>query len=97
VFEQYPTLGCVLPAMGYGAAQMAALQATIDAVPCDLVLLGIPVDLRRSLDMRHPLARVRYELEEVLPGVLETMLSALRRKDETRTHVTWATPGTGLG
>ena len=78
VFEEYPTLGRVLPAMGYGVAQMAELEATIDAVPCDLVLLGTPIDLRRSLSVRHPLARIRYELDEVAPGALETMLATLR-------------------
>jgi predicted GTPase len=66
-----------LPAMGYGVSQMAELQATIDAIPCDLVLLGTPVDLRRSLNVRHPVARVRYELEEVTPGGLQAALANL--------------------
>jgi len=65
VFEAYPALGPVLPAMGYGAEQIAELEATINAVPCDLVLLGTPIDLRRSLTLRHPVARVRYRIEEV--------------------------------
>ncbi len=77
VFEEYPDLGAILPAMGYGAAQMADLQATIDAVPCDVVLLGTPIDLRRSLTVRHPVARARYRVEEVGPPVLEELLSAL--------------------
>jgi predicted GTPase len=46
-------------------------------VPCDLVLLGTPVDLRRSLNVRHPLARVRYELDEVTPGSLEAILASV--------------------
>ena len=65
VFEEYPALGPVLPAMGYGAEQIAELEATINAVPCDLVLLGTPIDLSRSLTLRHPVARVRYRIEEV--------------------------------
>jgi predicted GTPase len=65
VYEAYPALGHVLPAMGYGAEQIAELEATINAVPCDLVLLGTPIDLRRSLTLRHPVARVRYRIEEV--------------------------------
>ncbi len=77
MFEEYPDLGAILPAMGYGAAQMADLQATIDAVPCDVVLLGTPIDLRRSLTVRHPVARARYRVEEVGPPVLEELLSAL--------------------
>lgn len=42
---------------------------------------GIPIvpeaDLRRSLSVRHPLARARYELEEVAPGELEAELAKL--------------------
>jgi predicted GTPase len=77
VFEDHSLLGPVLPAMGYGAVQLAELQATIDAVPCDLVLLGTPVELRRTLRVRQPLARARYELEEVHPGGLEAALAML--------------------
>ena len=77
VYDEYPTLGPVLPAMGYSDNQMAELQETIDAIPCDLVLLGTPVDLGRSLDVRHPVARVRYELEEVTPGGLQAALANL--------------------
>ena len=77
VFAQYPDLGPVLPAMGYGAAQMADLRATIDAVPCDAVLLGTPIDLRRSLGVRHPIARARYRVEEVGPAAFDELLRAL--------------------
>ena len=75
VFVEHPRLGSVLPAMGYGHAQIADLEATINAVPCDLVLLGTPIDLRRGLSLRHPVARVRYELEEVVPGTFDQMLA----------------------
>jgi predicted GTPase len=65
VFTAYPALGPVLPAMGYSASQLADLEATINAVPCDLVLLGTPADLRRALRLRHPVQRARYRVEEV--------------------------------
>ena len=74
VFEEYPALGPVLPAMGYSAAQIAELQATINAVPCDLVLLGTPIDLRRNLTLRHPVVRVRYRIEEVGAPTFEEIL-----------------------
>jgi predicted GTPase len=77
VFEQYPGLGPVLPAMGYGEGQIAELRETIDAVPCDVVLLGTPIDLRRSLSIRHPVARVRYRVEVVGKPDLEEVLGLL--------------------
>lgn len=77
VFADYPTLGPVLPAVGYGPAQLDDLRATIDAVPCDLVLLGTPVDLRRALAVRPPVVRVRYDVEEAGDGSFEEVLAGL--------------------
>ena len=77
VFATYPALGPVLPAMGYDLAQRADLERTINAVPCDVVLLGTPMDLRRGLDIRHPVVRVRYEMEEAGGLSLEEVLAGL--------------------
>jgi predicted GTPase len=76
VYRAYPALGRALPAVGYGAAQIADLAATIDAVPCELVLAGTPIDLARLLRVRHPVHRVRYRLEEVGPGALDGLVAA---------------------
>ncbi|MDH3403458.1 MAG: cyclic 2,3-diphosphoglycerate synthase [Acidobacteriota bacterium] len=70
-YESYPNARRILPAMGYGAAQMRDLEATIRAVPADVVVEGTPIDLRRVLDIDKPIANVRYELEELEPGRLE--------------------------
>jgi predicted GTPase len=75
VFAEYPTLGPVLPAVGYGPAQLEDLRATIDAVPCDVVLLGTPVDLRRAFTVRPPVRRVHYEVEEAGGSSLEAVLA----------------------
>ena len=78
------TTGPVLPAMGYGLSQMAALEETINATPCDLVLIATPVDLDRLLDLRHPSRRVSYELEEIGRPNLHTVLAAwLNKIDQT--------------
>jgi predicted GTPase len=75
-FAKYPHVSEVLPAMGYGERQMRELEQTINAVPCDLVLIGTPIDLGRLLKMNKPALRVTYELEERQPGQLE---AAIRR------------------
>ncbi|MBI1879212.1 MAG: GTPase [Chloroflexi bacterium] len=64
-YEKYPTTGPVLPAMGYGEAQMKELEQTINATPCDLVIIGTPIDLGKLLKIKHPHQRVRYELQEI--------------------------------
>jgi len=70
VYDLWPHLGDVLPAVGYSENQMKELEETINAVPCDLVLMGTPTDLRRFLDVNKPVLRVKYEFKEVEPGSL---------------------------
>ena len=65
--DKYPNLGPLVPAMGYSDQQRADLQATLEAVPADLVLSGTPIDLGRIVSIDKPLLRVGYDLEE-LPG-----------------------------
>jgi predicted GTPase len=64
-FEKYPMTGALLPAMGYGDKQVEELEQTINAVPVDLVLIATPIDLRRIMHIKHPMDRVRYELQEI--------------------------------
>src|ERR671913_400595 len=45
-FEDYPHVGKLLPAMGYGDEQVEDLRKTIDASDAELVLIGTPIDLR---------------------------------------------------
>ena len=78
VYERYP-VGPVLPAMGYSAEQIRELEETIDAVPCDLVLVATPVDLTRIARFSKPSVRVRYELEEAegQPTIAEVLAERL--------------------
>jgi predicted GTPase len=64
-FLHYPEIGTLLPAMGYGDEQVADLEKTINAVPCDAVVIGTPIDLNRIVKIVKPTVRVRYELQEI--------------------------------
>jgi len=75
-YEKYPTTGNVLPAMGYGETQTRELEQTINAVDCDLVLIGTPIDLNRVVKIKKPTQRVRYELQEIGQPTLEDILKA---------------------
>jgi predicted GTPase len=55
----------VLPAMGYGDAQVRDLEETINAADCDCVVIATPIDLARIVDIRKPAVRVRYDLQEI--------------------------------
>eukprot|EP00775_Hariotina_reticulata_P001966 gene1966-2293_t len=65
---KYPHIGKVVPAMGYSDQQLKDLQATIAAVPCDVVLLGTPHDITRLIPVPQPLAVVTYRVVELEPG-----------------------------
>lgn len=74
-FEIYQHLDQVLPAMGYGKEQLKDLEATINAVDCDAVIIGTPMDLTRVINIDKPTARVYYELDEVGSPNLEEVLA----------------------
>ena len=79
-FERFPSIGPVLPAMGYSAEQLEELAATIRAVECDVVVTGTPVDLGRLIDVGHPLRHATYELREVgHPDLADTLASLIER------------------
>ncbi|MFO7610210.1 MAG: cyclic 2,3-diphosphoglycerate synthase [Candidatus Krumholzibacteriia bacterium] len=74
-FAAYPEIGTLLPAMGYGAEQIADLEKTINAVDCDVVVIGTPIDLSRIVKIRKPTVRVKYELQEIGKPNLEQLLA----------------------
>ena len=77
-FKKYPGIGTLLPAMGYGTEQVKDLQATINKVPCDVVIIGTPIDLNRIVKIRKPTVRVGYDLQEVGQPDLRAILSAMK-------------------
>jgi predicted GTPase len=80
----YPALQRLLPAMGYSAHQMADLEATINATPCDAVIFGTPVDLRRLLTLHVPAVRVSYDIEEIGQPTLAAILPMLTERARAR-------------
>jgi predicted GTPase len=80
-FEKYPATGSLLPAMGYGAGQVADLEETIRKTPADLVVVATPIDLTRVLTIDKPYQRVRYELQEIgQPTVYELLEAKFGKK-----------------
>ena len=73
-YKKYPHLGAILPALGYSEKQVAELKETIDHTPCDAVVIGTPIDLRRVITFKQPSIRVRYDLKVLGPVSLEKIL-----------------------
>jgi len=79
-FERYPKTGPLLPAMGYGEQQVADLEATINAVDCDLVLIATPIDLTHLVAIDKPHMRIGYRLEEEGGGLVRAVLATVARE-----------------
>ena len=81
-FAQYPDIGDLLPAMGYGREQLRDLEDTVNAVDCDIVLVATPIDLTRLIDIDRPTMRIRYSLEPkdgvLAQAVREAVMPAYR-------------------
>lgn len=65
VYNTYPHIGLVLPAVGYNASQLRALGETINAAGADVVVSATPCDLSKLIDIEAPIVRARYEFAEV--------------------------------
>jgi len=73
-YKKYTHLAGILPALGYGEKQIAELKETIERTPCDVVVIGTPIDLRRVTTISKPTVRVKYELQVLGPVSLEQVL-----------------------
>lgn len=77
-FAEYPGIGAVLPAMGYGEAQVRDLEATLRRAVeggVEAVAVGTPIALDRLIEIPVPHARVRYELQVLGRPGLEDLLA----------------------
>ena len=80
VSERYsahiPHIGKVLPAVGYDAIQLEALQATINGADIDMVVSATPADLTHLLKLDKRVVRARYEFAEVDEPKLSSIVDA---------------------
>ncbi|HMA88013.1 MAG TPA: cyclic 2,3-diphosphoglycerate synthase [Burkholderiales bacterium] len=83
VYDRYPHLGRVLPALGYSDEQLEALRRTIEDAGADAVVAATPVDFGRLMDLHTPVVRARYEFVDLgTPGlgkIVDEYLDGLTR------------------
>jgi predicted GTPase len=79
IYDQYPHIGAVLPALGYGEAQIEGLAQTIRASEADIVIAATPIDLGALIQVNKPIVRARYEFAETgepsLGGLVDDYLA----------------------
>jgi predicted GTPase len=81
IYRDFPHIGRVLPAIGYGEEQLAALADTINRSDADVVVAATPIDLAALLPLAKPVVRARYELAEVEePGLAGHVTAFLEQR-----------------
>lgn len=91
VYDDYRHLRYILPAMGYTDPQIDEMEAIIEKCPCDVVVIGTPMNLGAMLKINKPTVRVSYTLQE-LPGeptlesLIESRLPTLRQSPTATRH-----------
>ncbi len=78
LYKTYPHIGSVLPAVGYGAAQLEALRETIEVAAVDVIISATPCDLTTLIQLSVPVVQARYEFAEAEPGFGELIRAFLR-------------------
>jgi predicted GTPase len=73
-FRQYPGIGQLLPAMGYGDEQLKDLETTINHSNAEAVIIGTPIDLKRVIHIQKPSTRVYYDLQSIGHPSLEDVI-----------------------
>jgi len=75
--ERFTQIGRLIPAMGYGDAQIRDLEATIEASGADAVVNGSPADIAKIVKVGVPIVRVGYELKEIGTPNIESVVKDL--------------------
>jgi len=81
VYDSYPHIGPVLPAVGYFPDQIRDLEETVRRAECDTVVVATPVDLRQVIALDRPSTRVYYDMQDMgEPTLRDTMEERLRNR-----------------
>lgn len=74
VYEKYPQIGAVIPAIGYTKKQIKELEKSINNTPADSIVIATPIDLRRFIKLNKPAVKVEYKLKEKTGNRLERII-----------------------
>jgi predicted GTPase len=76
MYAAYPHVGPVLPAVGYSAEQLRAVEETLNNADAEVVVSATPFDIARVLHIVKPVIRARYEYAETGEPKLSTLIDA---------------------
>jgi predicted GTPase len=80
IFEEFPQLTDIVPAMGYNDQQIKDLSDTLNKAECDLIIDGSPIDLAKLIKLNKPIVRVDYDIEAIGSPTIEEVLDEFEEK-----------------
>ena len=74
VFEDFPQITKIVPAMGYTDQQIEDLEKTLNNAKADIILNGSPIDLNKLIKANKPIVKVSYDIESIGSPSIEEVL-----------------------
>jgi len=80
VFEEFPQITKIVPAMGYNDEQIRDMQETLNKADADIVIDGSPIDLAKLVKINKPIYRVYYDIKSIKSPSIEDALDGFIKK-----------------
>jgi predicted GTPase len=80
VFEEFPHITEIVPAMGYSDEQIEDMEKTLNQAKCDIIVNGSPIDLEKLVKVNKPIVTVRYDIEAIKSPTIEEILDDFVKK-----------------
>ena len=80
VFEEFPQITQIVPAMGYNDQQIKDMEDTLNKADCEYIIDGSPIDLEKLINSNKPIIRVSYDIEAVKSPTIEETLDKFIEK-----------------
>jgi len=86
MYEEYPHVGPVIPSTGYTPTQLKDLEAMLNSIDCDAVVLGTPADISRLIKINKPVVKVRYELKVIEGPTIKEIVDEFLEKASKKSY-----------
>ncbi len=80
MFEEFPHIANIVPAMGYNEQQLKDLEMTLNNSECDIIIDGSPIDLGKLVNSNKPIVRVSYDIKAIKSPTIEEVLDTFIEK-----------------
>ena len=74
LFEEFPQITEIVPAMGYNDQQIKDMEQTLNNAEAEVIIDGSPIDLGKLINSNKPIIRVSYHIEAIKSPTIEEVL-----------------------